>query len=100
MFPSHRIPAQLQYATAALQATPSLGKNVIPFCPSGFVSAANKLVVNTSGASQDFQDGRKWAARGAINAALAVFLYLDSIERDPTKRQLTYNQCSQLNGSM
>ena len=28
-------------------------------------------------------DGRKWAARGAINAALAVFLYLDGVEHEP-----------------
>ena len=91
---------QLDYAKAALQASPVLGKNVIPFCPSGFVSASNQLVVNTSGSQQDFVDGRKWAARGAINAALAVFLYLDAIEHNPSQRQLTYNQCSQLSGSM
>jgi mono/diheme cytochrome c family protein len=71
--------------------------NVIPFCPDGLVTPANKLVtVNTGGGITDFQDGRAWAARGAINAALAVFLYLDEIERDPTKRKPLYNQCDLL----
>jgi mono/diheme cytochrome c family protein len=66
--------------------------HVLPFCPDGFVTPARKLQV-TDG---EFTDGRKWAARGAINAALAVFLYLDQIERDPTKRKPLYNQCSLL----
>ncbi len=95
-------PTQLQYATAALQASPvqsAAGKNVIPFCPDTFVQDANKLQVNISGAQIDYQDARKWAARGAINAALAVFLYLDQIERDPTQRQPLYTQCSLINGS-
>jgi hypothetical protein len=92
-------PTQLGYATQALQASPSLGKYVVPFCPDGFVTSANKLA-STSGSPVDFTDGSKWAARGAINAALAVFLYLDSIERNPSARQPTYQQCNLLNGSM
>ena len=39
------------------------------------------------------------AARGAINAALGVFLYLDQIERDPSKRQILYNQCNLIGSS-
>ncbi len=89
-------PTQLQFAVQALQASPVQG-NVIPFCPDGFVRASNQLVVTTTPA--DFQDGRKWAARGAINAALAVFLYLDQIERDPSKRQPLYTQCNLLGAS-
>jgi hypothetical protein len=85
---------ELQFATAALQANPVAGKNVIPFCPDGFVDPSHQLAVNTTTATPDFTDGRKWAARGAINAALAVFLYLDQIERDPSKRQPLYTQCN------
>jgi mono/diheme cytochrome c family protein len=66
--------------------------NVVPFCPDGLVAPANQLTA-TQG---EFKDGRKWAARGAINAALAVFLYLDQIERDSTKRKPLYNQCDLL----
>jgi mono/diheme cytochrome c family protein len=86
---------QLGFANQQLMASPVNG-NVIPFCPDGLVQPAHQLTVVTSGATRDFQDGRKWAARGAINAALAVFLYLDQIERDPTKRQPLYNQCTLL----
>ena len=37
-----------------------------------------------------------WATHGAINAAFSVFLYLDAIERDPTKRLPDYDQCTLL----
>ena len=93
-------PTQLQFATQALKASPVLGKNVMPFCPDGFMQASNLLAVDTSGAAPDFIDGRKWAARGAINAALAVFLYLDQMERDPSKKQVLYTQCNLLGSGM
>jgi hypothetical protein len=86
---------QLAFANQQLQASPVNG-NVLPFCPDGFVQTSHQLTVVTSAATRDFQDGRKWAARGAINAALAVFLYLDQIESDPSKRQPLYNQCNLL----
>jgi len=92
-------PAQLAFATAALQASPVKG-NVIPFCPDGFLTTSNQLTISNSGGVVDYTDGRKWAARGAINAAMAVFLYLDQIELDPTKRQPLYTQCNLLTGSM
>ncbi len=87
-------PTQLQYATQALQAGKILNANAIPFCPDGFVQPSHQLVVDNTVSPPDYVDGRKWAARGAINAALAVFLYLDEIERDPTKRQPLYTQCN------
>ncbi len=88
-------PAQLALATAALQAA-KINGNAIPFCPDGFVTAAHKLAVNADESPVDYVDGRKWAARGAINAAMAVFLYLDAIEKDPSKRQPLYTQCNLL----
>jgi hypothetical protein len=89
-------PTQLQYADAALKSIAVNGTGaVIPYCPPGFVTQANQLepVPSTDGT---FPDAKRWAARGAINAAMAVFLYLDEIERDPTKRKPLYNQCDQL----
>ena len=65
------------------------GGNVIPYCPPGFATPDRQLKAGTSG----YDDGQKWAARGAINAALAVFMYLDQIERDGSKRQPLYNEC-------
>jgi hypothetical protein len=85
-------PTQLQYATAALQAEPALKKNVIPFCPAALVQSSNRLKIDTD--TGENVDGRKWAAPGAINAALAVFLYLDGVEKNPAKRQPLYTQCN------
>jgi mono/diheme cytochrome c family protein len=89
-------PALLQIATTQLQASPVAGTNaVIPFCPDGFLTTAHQLTVEGSGiGTTDYIDGVQWAARGAINAALAVFLYLDQMERDPTQRQPLYTQCN------
>jgi mono/diheme cytochrome c family protein len=83
--------AELDAATQWLGAHKVRG-NAIPFCPPGLVTDAHKL----QAANNVFPDGRKWAARGAVNAALAVFLYLDDIERHPEKRKPLYNQCSAL----
>lgn len=91
-------PQQLAYADAALKTIAVGGTGaVIPYCPPGFVSEANRLkyVEGTGGA---FTDAQRWAARGAITAAMAVFLYLDQIERDPAKRKPLYNQCELLGG--
>ncbi len=41
-------------------------------------------------------DARKWSVRGAINAALSVFLYLDGIERGLIIPRPAFNQCEQL----
>jgi mono/diheme cytochrome c family protein len=84
--------AETNIANAVLAASPING-NVIPYCPAGIVQASNKLKVDDSG---DHVDGRRWAARGAINAALAVFLYLEGIESDPSSRPVPYNQCNLL----
>ncbi len=83
--------ADLTAANALLQAHPvgGAGGNVLPYCPSGFASSDRLLKTGTS----MYDDGQKWAARGAINAALAVFLYLDQIERDASARQPLYNEC-------
>ncbi len=90
-------PTQVQYADAVLKSFAVGGPNgaVIPYCPPGFLIPSNKI----DDGGTTFPDGQKWAARGAINAARAVFLYLDQIERDPTKRQPLYNQCDQLPGA-
>ncbi len=81
-------PTQLQYATTALAAQP----HVIPFCPAGFAQASNKLLIDPD--TGETVEGRQWAARGAINAALAVFLYLDGVEHNPASRQPLYTQCN------
>jgi mono/diheme cytochrome c family protein/cytochrome c5 len=85
------------YADQAI-ATFKVNGNAIPYCPDGFLQPSN-LLSFTAGSVPDYVDGSKWAARGAVNAALAVFSYLDEIERDSTKRQVPYNQCNLLGAS-
>jgi mono/diheme cytochrome c family protein len=86
-------PTELGYADAALKSIAVTGTGaIIPYCPPGFVTPDNQLKVDGT----NFVDGKRWAARGAINAAMAVFLYLDQIERDPSKRQPLFNHCEQL----
>jgi mono/diheme cytochrome c family protein len=92
-------PTELQNATTALQAKPALGKSPVPFCPDGFLTTSNQLVVDDSTGQSISVDGRAWAARGAINAALAVFLYLNNIESNPSQRQPLYTQCNLLGTS-
>jgi len=90
-------PTEVQSADAVLKsiAVGGPGGPVIPYCPAGFLTPANR--VDDGGVT--FPDAKRWAARGTINAAMAVFLYLDQIERDPTKRKPLYNQCAQLPGA-
>jgi hypothetical protein len=81
------------YADKALAASPVEG-HVVPYCPDGFLQESRRLAFEPG--TTNFTDGRKWAARGAINAAFAVFTYLDQIERDPSKRKPLFNQCNLL----
>lgn len=109
LLPTNAVPICIQEPTdpsedaaaKALLNSPALkvNGNVIPFCPPGFVTPAHALAYEGEVGNRDYVDGRKWAARGAINAALAVFLYLDQIEHDPSKRQPLYTQCNLLKRS-
>jgi len=77
------------------------GGTVIPYCPPelfGSNPTANQLKYDSSSGTDDFTDARRWAARGAINGALAVYLYLEELER--TKAKPLYNQCDMLGGTM
>jgi hypothetical protein len=91
-------PDDLQVADSLIKsiAVGGPGGAVIPYCPAAFVADTNKLDDGGDAAPSTFPDAKKWAARGTINAAMAVFLYLDEIEKDPTKRKPLYNQCDLL----
>ncbi len=90
-------PAIVSHADTVLKALAVSGTGPsIPYCPDGFVTAANQLGFDASSPDHSFFDAERWAARGTINAAMAVFLYLDQIERDPSKRKPLYNQCELL----
>jgi hypothetical protein len=46
-----------------------------------------------------YTDANTWGTRGAINAGLAVFLYIDQLSRGMITAKPPYNQCDQLNMS-
>jgi mono/diheme cytochrome c family protein len=46
-----------------------------------------------------FDDANRWAIRGAINAGVAVFLYVDGLARGQITPKPPYNQCERLTGA-
>src|SRR5262249_13111101 len=72
-----------------------------PYCPAELF-ANNEQYKLASSPNPDgpalpriLTDARKWSVRGAINAALSVFLYLDSIERGVVMPKPAFNHCEQ-----
>jgi mono/diheme cytochrome c family protein len=82
--------------------------NPVPYCPASlFVTTTDpatgqtvmkwRLAVKTSddGSSVKFTDVNNWATRGAINAGLAVFTYVDQLSKGLNPKP-PYNQCESL----
>jgi mono/diheme cytochrome c family protein len=72
----------------------------IPYCPESLFEAGDKWRLQSS-FDQDTQrfdlaDVRRWAIRGAVNAGLAVYLYLDQLERGSITPSPPFNRCEQL----
>ena len=87
------------------------GGNVIPYCPDALftttVNSSGNLIQqwqlapfdpSDTSKSLTFLDANKWALRGAINAGLAVFLYVDQLSQSGAPQPL-YNQCEMLSSS-
>jgi mono/diheme cytochrome c family protein len=76
--------------------------NAIPLCPSSlFVKDSSGKEIHALksagiGPAMRHLDARQWAARGAINAAMAVFTYLDDIEHGKPVTQPLYSECEKL----
>jgi mono/diheme cytochrome c family protein len=66
----------------------------IPSCPAELFAAGNQLDNGPNG-NFTYKDARSWASRGAINAGIAVFLYLDRLERGLVTPKPPYNHCEQ-----
>jgi mono/diheme cytochrome c family protein len=72
-----------------------------PYCPAELFSGNGQYKLATSpnpdgpGLPPVLTDARKWSVRGAINAALSVFLYLDGIERGSIVPKPAFNHCEQ-----
>ncbi len=84
---------KLANITAYAQANPT-GGQPLPLCPSQLFNAVP--VMGGVSVSPEWLLERKltWARRGAINAGLAVFLYLDGIARGTIIPKVNYDQCA------
>ena len=80
-----------QVASAAQEGY--LDDNHIPRCPQQSVDALTACV-QTSTSCFGIDDANKWAVRGAINAGMAVFTYVRSIENSAPLPD--YDQCTLL----
>lgn len=67
----------------------------LPFCPDSLVSGGYQMLQDAPGTGNN-NDLENWATRGAINAGLAVFLYLDQVVAHGLVPQPSYDQCEQL----
>ena len=102
-------PTEKGRADAFLQSHPvgGAGGDIIPYCPDALFAKnadgserwplANPTDPET-GMSHFYTDANHWANRGAINAGLAVFLYVDQLSKGTAPKPL-YNQCELLGGS-
>ena len=77
--------------------------NPLPFCPPGLFDIANKWKTNLDyvslpdAGSREFRDDfRLWGERGAINAGLAVFLYLKEVLVNGAPPELHYDECERI----
>jgi mono/diheme cytochrome c family protein len=73
------------------------GGNPVPFCPDALLSSSNKLAVEQQAGTTTYPDAEKWAARGAINAGLAVFVYVDQLVHGLATPKPPYDHCELLN---
>jgi len=72
-----------------------LQSNTMPICPPSVLqNTASCVSSNTSGECFWTEQGNRWAVRGAINAGMSVFLYVESIEGPGPAPD--YNQCTLL----
>jgi len=87
-----------QVALKAPGASASDAAPKLPICPAEFVKEANHLQggANDISGKYVYGDIDDWAARGAINAGQAVFVYLDRMISQGKGRDLRYDECEQL----
>ena len=95
------------YADSFLSTHPvGKGGKAVPYCPpalfdkdaAGISKSLLKSVVDANN-NRTYIDGPRWASRGAINAGMAVFVYLDQVERGAVEILPGYDQCEQLSGT-
>jgi mono/diheme cytochrome c family protein len=71
----------------------------VPLCPPSFLVEANRFRGGAKDPNTSIYkpgDLDEWGARGAINAGLAVFVYLDGMISQGKGRDLRFDECEQL----
>lgn len=91
-------PAQLARAEQFLRTHPVAGGAVIPWCPASLFAPDNKLrsEYDADTTRYDLIDVQRWATRGAVNAGVAIFVYLDQVARGNLKPTPAFNHCEQM----
>jgi len=98
-----------QAADGFLQAHPvgGAGGSVIPYCPPQLFETATdpdtglsfrkwQLAYTKAEEGVQYTDANTWAVKGAINAGIAVFKYVDQLSRGLVAAKPRYNQCELL----
>ncbi len=67
-----------------------------PYCPDELVAKIQLQEQAHAGPLFDIADGADWARRGAMNAGLSVFVYLDALAKGQVKSPVAYDHCEDL----
>ncbi len=98
-------PAVVALVTQFLKDNPAgAAGEPLPFCPAELFQTGPdgtpkwqlRKVRDEATSRYTFVDGDKWSARGAMNAGLAVFLYLQEIEKGAIKPKPAFNHCEEI----
>jgi len=73
----------------------NVGGTPLPYCPDSLLTGGFQMLQDQpgTGSLREFDD---WSVRGAINAGLAVFLYLDQVVTHGYRPKPDYNRCDLL----
>lgn len=90
-----RCPDGLDHLMAQLNAGPPAGWDWTAN-PRWYPSGGWDVFVDSDGNRHYGTLANEWALRGAINAGMSVFLYLDSVAHHPELLKPSYDHCEQL----
>jgi hypothetical protein len=65
----------------------AIGGQPLPRCPPGF------RIIDSEENQLTDEEQEAWATRGAINAGMSVFVYIDRLVRGEAKPIANYNEC-------
>ena len=74
----------------------AISGNSLPFCPASLISGSYQMMQDLPGSGGTNNDLQNWATRGAMNAGLAVFLYLDQVVAHGLQPKPSYDHCEHL----